>query len=311
MRHRIFQFLDSCILPDNKIVVIASADAVDLGVLSSRIHVAWALGAGGWLGMGNDPVYVKSRVFDPFPFPSPGELLKAQIRSVAEELDGFRKERQQEHPSLTLTQTYNVLEKVKAIGVAKKIAAAGQAGQSASPAPVMTEDEERIKQEGLILILKELHEKLDRLVFQAYGWPETLSDQEILARLVALNHERAAEERRGHVRWLRPGYQIPRFGKDIDKQAAKEEDAQIVADLGIPEPAARKPSFPAEAVGQTAAIFAALAATGGPTDAITIATRFRRTRNLEGTISSVLASLARLGHVVTKDGKTFDIQRVA
>jgi hypothetical protein len=60
-----------------------------------------------------------------------------------------------------------------------------------------------------------------------------------------------------------------------------------------------------------AAIFAALAATGGPTDAFTIASRFRRTRNLEGAISSVLASLARLGHVVTKDGKTFDIQRAA
>jgi len=156
-----------------------------------------------------------------------------------------------------------------------------------------------------------LHDKLDRLVFQAYGWPDTLSDEEILAKLVALNHDRAAEERRGHIRWLRSDYQIPRFGKDIDKQAAKEESTQIAADLGLPEVVTRKPSFPGDAVGQSAAIFAALAAAGGPTDAITIASRFRRTRNLEGAISSVLASLARLGHVVTKDGKTFDIQRVA
>ena len=86
---------------------------------------------------------------------------------------------------------------------------------------------------GLILILKEHHEKLDRLVFEAYGWPDTLTEEQILEKLVALNHERAAEERRGHVRWLQPDYQIPRFGKRLDKQAAKEEGAQIAAELGL------------------------------------------------------------------------------
>jgi|SRR5215468_4114423 len=139
----------------------------------------------------------------------------------------------------------------------------------------------------------------------------TEADEEILERLVALNHERAAEERSGHVRWLRPEYQIPRFGKDIDKQAAQEEGAQIVADLGLPEAATRKPSFPTDAVAQTAAVFAALASASAPTDTVTIAARFRRTRNLQRTISSVLASLSRLGHVATKDGKTFEIRRTA
>jgi len=175
----------------------------------------------------------------------------------------------------------------------------------------LTADEECIKEQGLIFILKELHEKLDRLVFRAYGWPETLGDEEILAKLVALNRERAAEERSGHVRWLRPDYQIPLFGKDIDKQAAREVGTQIAAELGLPEPAARKPSFPTDAVGQTAAVFAALASAGGPTDAVAITASFRKTRNLERTISSVLASLARLGHVATKDGKTFEIRRAA
>jgi hypothetical protein len=298
MRHRIFQFLDASILPDNKIIVIPSADGSDLGVLSSRIHVIWAIRAGGWLGMGNDPVYVKSKVFDPFPFPTSSEPLNAQIRMAAEELDAFRKQRQQEHPSLTLTQMYNVMEKLKAIE-------AGQPESSLTPA------EEDIKNKGLILILKELHEKLDQLVFQAYGWPETLSDEEILEKLVALNHERAAEERRGLVRWLRSEYQIPRFGKDVDKQAAQEEGAQIAADLGLPEAATRKPSFPTDAVAQTAAVFAALASASAPTDAPTVAARYRRTRNLERTVSSVLASLARLGYVATKDGKTFEIRRTA
>jgi len=35
------------------------------------------------------------------------------------------------------------------------------------------------------------HKKLDAAVFAAYGWPADLADQEILARLLALNHERA------------------------------------------------------------------------------------------------------------------------
>ena len=292
MRHRIFQFIDLTILPDNKIVVIPSHDAVDLGVLSSRIHVIWATRAGGWLGVGNDPVYVKSKVFDPFPFPSPSELLKAKIRGVAEELDAFRKQRQKEHPDLTLTQMYNVLEKLKA------------------DLPLDDEDE-AIKDKGLIIILKELHERLNALVFEAYGWPQTLTDEQILENLVALNHERAAEERRGHVRWLRPDYQIPRFGKKLDKQAAKEEGAQIAAELGLPEPSARRPSFPTDQVAQTAAVFTVLGAARGPTSADAIASKFRKAKTLEKSILDVLSSLVRLGYVTTKDGENFELRRVA
>ena len=68
-----------------------------------------------------------------------------------------------------------------------------------------------------MLILKELHDKLDAAVADAYGWPADLSDDDILARLVALNKERAQEEARGLVRWLRPDYQIPRFGSPKEK----------------------------------------------------------------------------------------------
>lgn len=35
------------------------------------------------------------------------------------------------------------------------------------------------------------HERLDAAVFDAYGWPHDLSDEEILERLLALNLERA------------------------------------------------------------------------------------------------------------------------
>jgi hypothetical protein len=37
------------------------------------------------------------------------------------------------------------------------------------------------------------HEKLDAAVAAAYGWPADLGDEEILARLLALNQEKAGE----------------------------------------------------------------------------------------------------------------------
>jgi hypothetical protein len=189
-KHRTFQFLDASVLPDNKLVVIAVDDAYHLGTLSSRIHVVYSLAAGSWLGVGNDPVYAKSRCFDPFPFPDCNEATKERIRKIAEELDAHRKRVQAKHPGLTLTGMYNVLEKLRA-------------GES------LTAKEKDIHERGLVSVLKQLHEELDAAVFEAYGWPRTLTDEEILERLVALNAERAEEEKRGHIRWLRPEYQNP------------------------------------------------------------------------------------------------------
>lgn len=94
-------------------------DAFHLGVLSSRIHVTYALAAGGWLGVGNDPVYSKTRCFDPFPFPLCGEAEKARIREIAEQLDAHRKRVQAQHSHLTLTGMYNVLEKLRAADAAR------------------------------------------------------------------------------------------------------------------------------------------------------------------------------------------------
>jgi hypothetical protein len=42
--------------------------------------------------------------------------------------------------------------------------------------------------------LAEAHRRLDAAVLDAYGWPHALSDDEILARLLALNLERAARQ---------------------------------------------------------------------------------------------------------------------
>ncbi len=132
-KHRIFQFLDSRWLPDQTLVLVASDDAFCLGVVSSRIHVAWSLRAGGWLGVGNDPRYSNSRTFDPFPFPDANAIQKQTIRVIADELDAHRKRVLAEHDHLTLTKLYNMLEKVRAEGAPEAGSKPSQRQNSAVP----------------------------------------------------------------------------------------------------------------------------------------------------------------------------------
>jgi hypothetical protein len=148
------------------------------------------------MGLGDDPRYNKTRCFDPFPFPADvSEPLKDRIRAEAEALDAVRKRVLADHDDLTLTGLYNVLEMLRA------------------GTPLSAKDRD-VHDRGLVTIIRQHHETLDALVAEAYGWGAdfaagTLSDAEILTRLVALNKERAAEEARGHIRWLRPEYQAP------------------------------------------------------------------------------------------------------
>jgi hypothetical protein len=273
------------------LIAIASDDAANLGILSSRVHVVWTLAQGGTLE--DRPRYTKSQCFDPFAFPDANNIQKQTIRVIAEELDAHRKRVLVEHPNLTLTGLYNVLEMLRA----------GMKPEE------LDEHDRAIFDDGLVLIMKELHDKLDIAVAEAYGWPADLADDEILARLVALNKERSEEEKRGLVRWLRPDYQIPRFTKGVDKQAAKEQGAQVAAELIAA--VEQKPSFPSGAVEQTAAVFAALATASEPLDAKGLAAQFKRTKTTEKKVGEVLASLARLGYVTSDDGKTFALRRVA
>ncbi|MBP6748970.1 MAG: class I SAM-dependent DNA methyltransferase, partial [Xanthomonadaceae bacterium] len=85
-KHRFFTFLDADILPDDKLIVIGHEDAWLLGVLSSQIHIEWALATGARLGVGNDPVYNKSSCFERFPFPAKTDNAH-RIQTFAEQLD--------------------------------------------------------------------------------------------------------------------------------------------------------------------------------------------------------------------------------
>ena len=205
-KHRIFSFLPAGTLPDTKIVAIALDDGSALATLSSRIHIVWAARAGGWLGVGNDPTYNHVECFGHFPFPELDAATKRQLQQLGDALDAHRKARQQEHPTLTLTDMYNVLEKLRA-------------GSS------LDEDDQRIRDQGLIDTLRQLHDDIDRWTFAAYGWPQGLTDDEIIERLLTLNAERAAEESQGHIRWLRPDFQTRSVQPSLASPAAAQEES--------------------------------------------------------------------------------------
>jgi hypothetical protein len=64
--HRFFVFLPEGTRPDNMLVNIGLEGAFFLGVLSSNVHVLWAVASGGRQGVGDDPRYNKTLCFDRF-----------------------------------------------------------------------------------------------------------------------------------------------------------------------------------------------------------------------------------------------------
>jgi hypothetical protein len=145
---------------------------------------------------------------------------------------------------------------------------------------------------GLCSVLLQLHDDLDKAVFDAYGWPSTLTDEEILERLVALNAERAEEEKRGIIRWLRPEFQAPK-----DKKAEQGSLGGAVKTKATKKKAGpkAKKSWPKELVGRVQAVQSALDAATAPSTASEIAKAFARARKQD--VEQILATLASLGQV--------------
>lgn len=264
-KFRNFSFIKSDVISESKVVVIASEEASHLALLSSRFHVTWSFTVGGMLGVGNDPTYNHTDCFNKFPFPTLTDTQKTTLRTLGEDLDAHRKRQQAAHPKLTLTQMYNVLEKLRA-------------------GEVIEGKDKDIYDQGLIGILRDLHDRIDTAVAEAYGWPADLSDEEILLRLVALNKERAEEEARGLIRWLRPDYQNP-----TGAQASKGKTADM--DLGTVAKIEKAP-WPKTLPEQIAAVREALAEAGEGTPE-QIARRF--VRGQARTVEPLMESLAALG----------------
>lgn len=142
-----------------------------------------------------------------------------------------------------MTGMYNVVEKLRS-GVA------------------LTPKERAIHEIAACGVLKDLHDEIDRLVAEAYGWPWPMEKEEILERLVALHNERVEEEKGGLIRWLRPDYQIPRFAPKHAPAALGLPDAAKKLEAVTP---AEKLPWPATAVEQLGALGALLAR--GPVNA--------------------------------------------
>ncbi|PAP77075.1 class I SAM-dependent DNA methyltransferase [Rubrivirga marina] len=273
-KHRVFAFLDGDILPDGALIAVASDDSYTLGVLSSRPHVVWSLGVGGRLGVGNDPRYTSTKTFQPFPFPDPTGDQKSTIRDRAELLHAHRNRVQAEHPDLTLTALYNALEAVR----------------SGVPLEGKTRD---TYERGQVGILQELHDALDAAVFEAYGWPASLSDEDILRRVVALNGARQQEEDAGRVRYLRPSYQNPgaadQLGLGVEVEAV---EALAVAAEPVP--------WPDTLPGRALELRRTLESAPGPLTVEQVARHFIRARRAD--VSTLLDTLVGLGQARLTEG---------
>ena len=343
-KHRFFAFLPTAVTPDSTLVTIATADAYALGLLSSIVHEAWALAAGGSLE--DRPRYNKTTCFEPYPFPIATDDQQACLRILAEQLDAHRKRQQAAHPDLTLTGMYNVLDKLR----------------SGEP---LTAKERSIHEHGLVSVLRQLHDEIDAAVLDAYGWSDLLPllrighgndapapvgaasaamlsaignappladesstatdkgiaaeaapthafgrddakrtfDEAILERLVALNAERAAEEARGLIRWLRPEFQHPSAQlAPTQGELPDARDDDLAAAPG--NLAAAKPlPWPKDAVAQVRAVADALSASPVPLSLDDIAARFTARGPWKKRLPQLLDMLVALGRAREQDGR--------
>ncbi|MCH8478705.1 MAG: hypothetical protein LAT56_12280 [Wenzhouxiangella sp.] len=257
--------------------------------------------------MGNDPRYNKTRCFETFPFPRSSEATTSRITSLAEQIDAHRKRQQEQHPGLTMTGMYNVLEKLRR-------------------EELLTAKDKETHEPGLVSVLRELHDDLDRAVFAAYGWddladklvgrpgattpwPEKPEEQqeaeeELLQRLVDLNQQRAAEEAQGKVRWLRPEYQAPDEAPIQSELAAGSRDSAPNEKTKKPTNQQTKLSWPKTLQEQVRAVREQLLI--APMDATALAEQYKR--KPEKSVTQVLEALTELGMVRQSDEGTYRLR---
>ncbi len=297
-RHRLFQFIDAGCVVESNAVVIASSSSTLLGVLGSVVHAVWAL----WMGatLEDRPHYTNSTVFDTFPFPEaasdPSMALGGIIGLLAEQVDAHRKTQQAAHPGLTLTGVYNVLEKLRT-------------GEPLTP------KERDIHAQGLVGVLRTLHDELDEAVLEAYGWSDlgpALADRtpagrdareaaeaELLERLVALNAKRAAEEAAGTVRWLRPEFQNPALRGaqaaeqgEMEVEAPEAEEAASPAATAVPVP---KRPWPKGVTEQIKAVADVMASAGRPVSLADLEASFTARGRWRDRLPTIVETLEAIG----------------
>jgi type II restriction/modification system DNA methylase subunit YeeA len=199
-KHRLFVWLSTDVCPDSATIAIARDDDTTFGILHSRFHEAWSLRLGTWLGVGNDPRYTPTTTFETFPFPEgltpniaaadyAADPRAIRIAAAAKKLDDLRR------------AWLNPPDLVEIVAEVTPTAPPGEAPRCYPDRilPRTVEAAVKLKERTLTNLynqrprwLADAHDALDRAVAAAYGWPEDISMDDALQRLLALNLERAA-----------------------------------------------------------------------------------------------------------------------
>jgi hypothetical protein len=206
--YRLFVWVPTVVLLSNAIEVFATENDYVFGVLQSSIHERWARAP----GMGTQVReresgfrYTPTTCFETFPFPESTDAQSEAIADAARELDRLRNN-WLNPPEWTKTE---VLEFAGSIdGPWRRYidaASADKLGIGTVTYPrVVPKDEEcakHLKKRTLTNLYNDrptwldlVHKKLDAAVFEAYGWDSAMSDDDLLAALLALNLERASSQ---------------------------------------------------------------------------------------------------------------------
>ena len=193
-KHRIFAWCPVITLPDSRVYAIARDDDVTFGILQSRFHECWALQHASRHGVGNDPTYNSLTCFETFPFPpgltpnraaaSYADDPRAQDIAQAAKALVTARDRWLNPPELVIHAPEVVLGFPERLLPRNALAAATLRSRTLTALYNQHGKPERAW-------LDSLHRTLDEAVAAAYGWPADLLDGEVLARLLALNHERS------------------------------------------------------------------------------------------------------------------------
>jgi type II restriction/modification system DNA methylase subunit YeeA len=197
----VFAWVGSEVLPDSALFAFTTEGDQDFGILQSRLHRVWAFAKGTQVRERESGFrYTPTECFETFPFPSMNASQEARIAEAAAELDGLRrawldpakwtKEEVLEFPGSVDGPWKRFVHEpdVRGIGTVRW----------SRTVPRDAECAKKLAKRTLTNLYNErpawldlAHRKLDEAVFDAYGWPVELSDEEILERLLALNLERA------------------------------------------------------------------------------------------------------------------------
>jgi type II restriction/modification system DNA methylase subunit YeeA len=205
-KHRYFAFLPSSSYPDCQLIVFAKDDYAFFGIVHSRVHEVWTREPGNTSQLRERESglrYTPTTCFETFPFPKPTKPQEAAIAAAAKELDTLRNN-WLNPPEWTMEEVLEFPGSVDGPW-ARYVTKPNTKGIGTVCYPrIVPKDEafaRRLKERTLTKLynarptwLDLAHKKLDEAVFAAYGWVPTLSDEEILAKLLALNLERAADE---------------------------------------------------------------------------------------------------------------------